>query len=232
MKKINFKEITRPYDKHQKPKKLTPRTLNSEKEHRRLKKLLTHKTENISSTLKVTFEQCEKYIGWIYLTIATEETSVTIRCSYAFEPFDAFVWWMEGIRWDKLQPSWEIEEEGYYKKIFVYPVDDRYLRLVVVDNANSCSAEEMFYRYALPNDTLDDDFEAESIKYDESHIVLDTVVRKEELIAQFYYGFKYFVKDYFQQKRWSDENLYETLKKLDRTFDCNWDRWRWIHTNA
>lgn len=195
-----FKEITRPYDKHQKLKKLTPRTLNSEKEHRRLKKLLTHKTENIDRTLKVTFKDSKKYHGWIHLTIATEKISIQIRCSYAFEPFNDFVWWMEGIQWNKLQPAWEIEEEGYYKKIFIYPVDNIHLRLVVV---------------------ADDNYALEHCIYKEEHIVLDTVVRKEELIAQFYYGFKYFVKNDFQQKRWSDENLYKTLKRLDRTFDCN-----------
>lgn len=227
MKKIDFREITRPYDKHQKPKSLTPRTLNSEKKHQQLKKLLTSKTDNIDRTLKVSFNQCKKHIGWIYLTIETEKIAIQIRCSYAFEPFNAFVWWMEGIRWNRLQPSWEIEEEGYYKKIFVYPVDDRYLRLVVVSSDDYCSAEEMFYRYALPNDTLDNDIEIESAIYEESQVILDTIVRKEELIAQFYYGFKNFVQNDFQQKRWSNENLYDRLKQLDRTFDCNWDNWRW-----
>jgi hypothetical protein len=231
MKKTDFREITRPYDKDQKPKALTPSTLNSEKEHTRLKKLLKHKTENIDNTLKVAFTQPDEKMGWIYLTIATVKISIQIRCSYAFEPFDDFVWWMEGIRWDKLQSSWKIEEEGYYKKIFVYPVDDRYLRLVVVKSNDGCTAEEMFYRYALPNDTLDDDVDMQSTLYEERHIVLDTIVRKEELIAQFYYGFKYFVKNDFQQKKWSDENLHETLQRLDRTFDCNWDRWRGIYND-
>lgn len=203
----HFRPITRPYDKHQKIKKLTPRTLNSEKEYRRLKKLLTHKTEHIDRTLKVSFAH-PKYHGWIYLSIETISTAVTIHCSYAFEPFDDFVWWLEGIRYDRSLHSWEIEEEGRYKKLFIYPVDTIHLRFVVVSDNH----------YAL-----------EHCIYKEEHIVLDTIVRKEELIAQFYYAFKNFVKNDFRQSKWSDENLYDTLKLLDRYFDCNWDRWRWIN---
>ncbi len=206
-----FKEITRPYDKCQKLKRVTPRTLNAEKEYRRLKKLLTHKTDNIDRTLKISFKHPEKYHGWIYLTIETVQTSITIHCSYAFEPFDNFIWWMEGIRFDRLLSSWEIEEEGRYKKLFVYPVDNIHLRLVVV---------------------ADDHYALEHCIYKKEHIALDTIVRKEEFIAQFYYGFKNFVKNDFKQSKWSDENLYDTLKQLDRYFDCNWDRWRWISPYA
>lgn len=206
-----FKEITRPYDKHQEPKKLIPRTLNSEKEFRRLKKLLTHKTDNISRKLRVSFNQPEKCHGWIYLTLSTELTDVCIHCSYAYEPFDNFVWWMEGVRWNKLQSPWEIDEEGRYKKLFVYPVDTIYLRFVVVS---------------------DDHYAFDHCGYKKEHIMLDTVVRKEEMIAQFYYGFKNFVKNDFKQRKWSDENLYDTLKQLDRYFDCSWDRWRWVSSYA
>jgi hypothetical protein len=117
---------------------------------------------------------------------------------------------MEGIRFNRTLHSWEIEE-GRYKKLFVYPVDTIHLRLVVV---------------------ADDHYALEHCIYKEEYIVLDTVVRKEELIVQFYYGFKYFVNDGFKQNKWSDDNLHDTLKCLDRTFDCNWDRWRWISPYA
>ena len=43
--------------------RVTPRTLNAEKEYRRLKKLLTHKTDNIYRTLKISFKHPEKYHG-------------------------------------------------------------------------------------------------------------------------------------------------------------------------
>jgi len=209
--KTHFKAITRPYDKYQKPKKLTPKTLNSEKEYRRLKKLLTHKTNSIDRELKVSFNHPPKSLGWIYLAIETETTSVTVHCSYAFEPFLSFIWWMEGIFSDRPLHSWEIEEEGRYKKLFVYSVDNIHLRLVVV---------------------ADDNYALEHCIYKEEHIVLDTVVRKEELIAQFYYGFKNFVNKDFKQRLWSNENLYDRLKELDRYFDCNWDRWRGINPYA
>jgi len=199
-----FKAITRPYSKKQKLKKLTPRTLNSEKEYRRLKRLLTHKKDNIGRTLKVTFRQPEKYYGWILLDMKTLESSITIRCSYAFEPFGSFVHWMIGIHYDNFLNSWNIEEEGQYKKLFVYPVDNIHLRLVVVD---------------------DDHYALNHCIYKNEHIVLDTVVRKEEFIAQFYYGFKNFVRNDFKQEKWSSDNLYEWLKDLDKYFDCNWGRW-------
>ena len=211
MKKSNFKAITQPYDKHQKPKNFTPRTLNSEKEYRRLKKLLTHKTDCIDRELNVSFSHPEKSFGWIDLQIKTETKTVIIKCSYAFGPFSSFIWWMEGIRWDRLQSPWEIEEEGRYKKLFVYPVDNIHLRLVVV---------------------ADDNYALKHCIYKKEHIILDTVVRKEELIVQFYYGFKNFVNKDFKQRLWSDENLYDRLKQLDRTFDCNWDRWRGINPYA
>ncbi len=192
-------------------KTFKPRTLNAEKEYRRLKKLLTHKTHNIETDLKVSFMQPTEQTGWIHLILTTERTSIIIHCSYAFEPFDAFVWWMEGIRWDRLQTGWKIEEEGRYKKLFVYVLDETYLRFVVVD---------------------DDHYALENCIYKEEHIVLDTVIEKQMLIKQFYYGFKNFVQKDFSQKRWSDENLHETLKRLDKTFDCNWDRWKWINPYA
>ena len=198
-------------NQQQKLKKLTPRTLNSEKEYRRLKKLLIHKTDCIDRELHVSFSHPEKSFGWIDLQIKTETKTVIIKCSYAFEPFSSFIWWMEGIRWDRLQSPWEIEEEGRYKKLFVYPVDDIHLRLAIVaDN-----------HYALKH-----------CIYKKEHIILDTVVRKEKLLAQFYLGFKNFVNNKFRQELWSNDNLYDKLKQLDRTFDCNWDMWKGIDPYA
>jgi hypothetical protein len=195
----HFRPITRPYDKHQKLKQLTPRTLNSEKEYKRLKKLLTHKTEHIDRTLKVSFAHPAKYHGWIYLTIETASTAVTIHCSYAYEPFDDFVWWLEGIRFNRSLHSWEIEEEGRYKKLFIYPVDTIHLRLVVV---------------------ADDHYALEHCIYKEEHIVLDTIVRKEELIAQFYYAFKNFVNNDFKQSKWSKKREVDINSVFDNWSYC------------
>jgi len=199
-------------DKHLKPRQLTPRTLNSEKEYRRIKQILLRKTEDVDDTLKVWFDHSPNSHGWIFLDISTQTRTIRIRCSYAFEPFDDFVWWLEGIRFNKFPIALDIEEEGRYKKLFVYAVDEAYLRLIVIaDN-----------HYAQTNCT-----------YKASDIVLDTVVRKEKLIAQFYhYGFKDFVEKRFKQDRWSDQNLHEILKRLKVHFDCSWDRWEGIHRYA
>jgi len=206
-----FRSITRPLKAHAHPKTHKPRTLNVEKEHRRLKKLLTRKKDRIAQKLKVSFTQPSNTYGWIYLMVETEICSIKIHCSYAFEPFDSFIYWMEGILFDIPMHAWKIEEEGRYKKLFVYPVDMVFLRLVVI---------------------ADDHYALEHCIYKEEHIVIDTIIRKEELIAQFYYGFRRFVQNEFDRSRWSNENLHESLNYLNRYFDTNWDRWRGISKYA
>jgi len=226
-----FKTITRPWDKSAKPKTNKPHTLSVETEYKQLKKLLTHKTHNIANKLKISFTQPKETYGWIYLIVETEISAVKIRCSYAFEPFDNFIFWMESILFDKSLFAWDIEEEGRNKKLFVYPVDTLYLRFIVLAQEYE-TLEHMFEKYDSNSSIDRTEYENASVnsKYKEHDIIIDTVVKKEELIAQFYYAFKNFVKNNFDQKRWSDENLYKRLEQLNRHFDCNWDRWRGINS--
>jgi len=204
----HYKTITRPVNPRIKPKTHKPRTLRAEKEYRRLKKLLTHKSEEIANTLHVSFSQPPETYGWIYLTAETDLHKVKISCSYAFEPFDAFIRWIQNIRYKQLlQPAWEIDEEGHSKMLSVYAVDDRYVRLVIL---------------------TDDHYDGNVCQYKQEDIILDTIVLKEEFIAQFYFAFKNFVLKEFDQTRWSDENLYETLRRTEKAFECNWEHWRWI----
>ena len=205
----HFKAYTRPLNPRIKPKTHKPSTLRAEKEYRRLKKLLTRKSEEIADTLHVSFSQPPETYGWIYLTVETHLHKVKISCSYAFEPFDAFLRWLQNIRYSQLlQPGWEIDEEGYCKQLFVYAVDARHVRLVIL---------------------TDDHYDGDVCQYRQENIIPDTIVRKEELVAQFYFAFKNFVLKEFDQTRWSDENLHDTLKRAEKAFECNWDHWRWIH---
>ncbi len=151
-----------------------------------------------------------KYLGWMEIDIKTEFTSVKIYLSSVFDPFYDFVWWMKDILNDFLPIRWEIDEEGRYKKLFVYAVNQSNVRFIVVDeNTQSMCCHK---------------------RWNDEVVILDTIIPKEVFIKAFYLGFKYFVKNEFVMDKWEESNLHLLLERLDERFEKRY--WDGVHTHS
>lgn len=91
--------------------------------------------------------------GWIDLTLASEETSVTIRCSSVFDPIRELLGWLESIIAGN-HPRMSIDQEGSHAELHVLPgtlkareqqrVDERSPRVqfvVLIDRAEVMDVE-------------------------------------------------------------------------------------------
>lgn len=169
----------------------------------RVRKLLLKNKVKSDNGVKVVFKNKKDYHGWIYLYITTNNKSLKIDISNVFPPFNSFVYFMFGVASDKLPNYWKIDEEGICKQFFLYAVDSKNLRLVIIDD---CFKHENF---------TDKDLDK---------IVIDTIVSKKEFIKEFYLGFSKYVKNDFDIKKWQSsypcdgDDLNYHLKILESIF--------------
>ena len=147
----------------------------------RVRKILLKSKLEVDEGLRVKFEHENDSVGWINLHISTNKRSLKIEISNAFPPFNSFIYFLFGIAMDRFPNFWAIDEEGVCKQFFVYAVDSKNLRLVIL---NDCFTHENFTYKDLDK------------------IVIDTIVSKKEILKELYLGFAKYVKNDFDLEKW------------------------------
>lgn len=176
-------------------------TLCSETKYQKIKEMLLASSKKPDKDLKVTFFQPEDTYGWIDVVIKTASQNTTIETSNVYDPYFKFIWWLESVLYNQLSLVWEVDEEERYKESFVYAVDKKHLRFVMIEKENWHQKS-----------------------WNENLIVIDTVVSKEKFIKAFYLGFKNFVENEYSHDLWEESDLREHLKRLDIVFsERKWD---------
>lgn len=186
-----------------------------EKKINRLRKVVLKSKKSYDTSLKVEFSQEKDSIGWISMRLVTNNDFLNINISSAFPPFDDLVRWLSDMRADRLPTYWCIDEEGICKQLFVYAVDTKHVRLIVLDD---CFKHKKFKAKHLDK------------------IKIDTVIPKLLFIQEFYLKFSSFVYKEFDKEKWItstyDKDLEVYVKELENQFGYwyHLEHWDSIHS--
>jgi len=179
--------------------------LCEEKKYQKVRQILLDSSKEPDSNFSVEFFQPEDSYGWIDITITSSSYKTTIETSYVYDPYYDFIWWLEAIYLNKIPQLWIIDEEGRFQECFVYALDSKRVRFIVINENNLL---------------LDD--------WNESSIVLDVVISKEKFIKEFYFKFKNFVENKYKHDLWESGDLREYLKRLKESINIY--HCEYIHT--
>lgn len=134
------------------------------------------------------------HAGWLGITVLFDGREIPVNTSSVFDPYPAFLKWLEKLAADDLPCKWYISEEDSFMEFTVYPAGAKRGRLVLRGTRE---------RDGAPDDVRD------------ICEFFDTPVDTQALARSFYQAFRRYLKNGFVSNQWSSNLCQMDFSRLE-----------------